>query len=156
MVRSLFNDSTEKDHTMTVLLAQDDTICLTSGDTDLDCLLGLNSWVRKIPWRRKQQPILVSFPGESRGQRSLAGYSPWGRKESDTTEATSHLLSTWQLGLAALLKPGFLSSSHNQWHHLQDRCHRSGFHSDSQNSPLPYCHYLSNCIPAHAPMRLSV
>ena len=29
-----------------------------------------------------------SLPGESHGQRSLAGYSPWGRKESDTTEAT--------------------------------------------------------------------
>jgi len=26
------------------------------------------------------------MPGESRGQRSLVGYSPWGRKESDTTE----------------------------------------------------------------------
>ena len=28
----------------------------------------------------------VFFPGKSHGQRSLAGYSPWGRKESDTTE----------------------------------------------------------------------
>ena len=33
-------------------------------------------WVRKIPWRRKWQPTLVFLPGESRGQRSLAGYSP--------------------------------------------------------------------------------
>ena len=31
-------------------------------------------------------PILVYFPGEFHGQRSLAGYSPWGRKESDMTE----------------------------------------------------------------------
>ena len=29
-------------------------------------------------------------PGEFHGQRSLAGYSPWGRKELDTTEATEH------------------------------------------------------------------
>ena len=29
---------------------------------------------------------LVFLPGESHGQRSLVGYSPWGRKESDTTE----------------------------------------------------------------------
>ena len=29
------------------------------------------------------------LPGESYGQRSLAGYSPWGRKESDITEAVS-------------------------------------------------------------------
>ena len=45
-----------------------------------------NSWVRKIPWRRKWQPTPVFLPGESHGQRSLVGYSPWGCKESDTTE----------------------------------------------------------------------
>ena len=43
-------------------------------------------WVRIIPWKRAWQPTPVFLPGESRGQRSLAGYSPWGRKESDTTE----------------------------------------------------------------------
>ena len=32
----------------------------------------------------------VSLPGEFHGQRSLAGYSPWGRKGSDITEATEH------------------------------------------------------------------
>ena len=36
---------------------------------------GFNSWVRKIPWRRKWQPTPVSLPAESQGQRSLAGYS---------------------------------------------------------------------------------
>ena len=46
-------------------------------------------WVGKIPWRRKWQPTAVFLPGKSHGQRSLAGYSPWGSKESDTTEATS-------------------------------------------------------------------
>jgi len=40
----------------------------------------------KIPWKRKWQPTPVFLPGESHGQRSLTGYSPWGRKESDTTE----------------------------------------------------------------------
>ena len=50
----------------------------------------LDPWVKKIPWRRVWQPRSVSLPGESHGQRSLAGYSPWGRKESDTTEATQH------------------------------------------------------------------
>ena len=44
------------------------------------------TWVGKIPWRRKWQPTPVFLPGESRGQRSLVGYSPWGHKESDTTE----------------------------------------------------------------------
>ena len=42
--------------------------------------------VGKIPWRRKWQPAPVFLPGESHGHRSLAGYSPWGHKESDTTE----------------------------------------------------------------------
>ena len=47
---------------------------------------GFNLWVRKIPWRRKWQPTPVLLPGESHGWRSLAGYGPWGCKESDTTE----------------------------------------------------------------------
>ena len=42
--------------------------------------------VRKIPWRRKWQPTPVFLPEEFCGQRGLVGYSPWGRKESDTTE----------------------------------------------------------------------
>ena len=42
----------------------------------------------KIPWRKKWQPTLVFLPGEFHGQRSLVGYSPWGCKESDTTEQT--------------------------------------------------------------------
>ena len=37
-------------------------------------------WVRKIPWKRKWQPTPVFLPGEFHGQRSLAGYSPWGHK----------------------------------------------------------------------------
>ena len=45
-----------------------------------------NSWVGKIPWRREQLTTPVFWPGESRGQKSLAGYSPWGHKESDTTK----------------------------------------------------------------------
>ena len=40
--------------------------------------------------RRAWQPTPVFLPGEYHGQRSLAGYSPWGRKESDTTEGTEH------------------------------------------------------------------
>ena len=43
-------------------------------------------WVGKIPWRRKWPSTLGLLPGKSHGQRSLVGYSPWGRKESDTTE----------------------------------------------------------------------
>ena len=47
-------------------------------------------WVRKIPWRRAWQPTPVLLPGESHGQRRLAGYSPWGHKESDTTRLLTH------------------------------------------------------------------
>jgi len=36
---------------------------------------GFDPWVRKISWRRKWQPTPIFLPGESHGQRSLAGYS---------------------------------------------------------------------------------
>ena len=51
---------------------------------------GFYPWVGKIPWRRAWQPIPIFLPGKSHEQRSLAGYSPQGRAESDTTEATEH------------------------------------------------------------------
>ena len=41
------------------------------------------------PWRRKWPPAPAFLPGESHGQRSLAGYGPWGLEESDTTEQLS-------------------------------------------------------------------
>ena len=61
------------------------SVCLQCGRP------GFNPWVGKIPWRRKWQPTPVLLPGKSHGLRSLAGYSPWGRKESDTTERLSFL-----------------------------------------------------------------
>ena len=60
---------------------------------------GSDPWVGKTPWGRAWQPTPVFLPGESQGQRSLAGYSPWGHRESDTTEATLHAHTTvkwWQ------------------------------------------------------------
>ena len=50
--------------------------------------LGFDSWVGKIIWRRAWQPIPVFLPGESHGQWSLMGYSPWGHKESYMTKVT--------------------------------------------------------------------
>ena len=47
---------------------------------------GFDPWVRKIPWRKARHPTPGFLPGKSHGQRSLAGYSPWGHKELDTTE----------------------------------------------------------------------
>ena len=56
---------------------------------------GFSPWVRKIPCSRKWHPTLVFLLEKSHGQRSLAGYSPSGRKESDKTEhACKHLFLT--------------------------------------------------------------
>ena len=49
-----------------------------AGDTD-------SILSQEDPWRRKWQPTPVFLPGEFHGRRSLAGYSPWGCKEPDTT-----------------------------------------------------------------------
>ena len=51
-----------------------------AGDLDSD------PWVGRIPWRREWLPTPGFLPREFHGQRSLAGYSPWGHKESDVTE----------------------------------------------------------------------
>ena len=51
-----------------------------------------NPWVGKIPWRKKWQPSPVFLPGESHGQRNLAGYRPWGHNW-----ATKHSTAWWRL-----------------------------------------------------------
>ena len=61
-----------------------ETTCHAGDVTDLGLLPGLG----RFPWRRAWQPTPVFFPGESHEQRSLAGYSPWGRTELNTTEVT--------------------------------------------------------------------
>ena len=64
-------------------VAQQQRICLQCRS---DRRHRFDPWVRKIPWRRARQPTPAFLPGESHGQRSLVGYSPWGCKESDMTE----------------------------------------------------------------------
>ena len=54
---------------------------------------GFDPLVGKIPWRRKWQPTPVFLPGKSHGQRSLVGYSPWGRKRVRHNLATKQHLS---------------------------------------------------------------
>ena len=65
-----------------------------------------NPWVRKIPWRRAWQPTSVFLPGKFHGQRSLAGCSPWGCKESDMTERlnTFSLSLLWASQVALVVK----------------------------------------------------
>ena len=67
--------------------------CSPGGRTDKESTCqhrrpGFDSWIRRIPWSRKWQPTPVFLPGKLHGQRSLVGYSPWGRRESDMTECT--------------------------------------------------------------------
>ena len=47
---------------------------------------GLIPKLGRFYWRRAWQPTPIFLPGESRGQRSQVGCSPWGHKESDTTK----------------------------------------------------------------------
>ena len=67
-----------------------------SAQVSCHCLLwrhrrhSLNSWVGKIPWRRRWQSIPGFLPEKSHGQRSLTGYSPWGHTELDMTERLNH------------------------------------------------------------------
>ena len=49
---------------------------------------GFDPWAGKIPWRRAWQPSPVFLPGASNGLGSRLGCSPWGHKESDSTEGT--------------------------------------------------------------------
>ena len=52
----------------------------------------INIKVAVLPnfWRRAWQPTPVFLPGESHGLGNLAGYSPWGHRELDTTEQLTH------------------------------------------------------------------
>ena len=52
---------------------------------------GFDPWLRKILWCKKWQTKPVFLPGEFYGQRSIAGYSPWGSKESDMTGYTHNV-----------------------------------------------------------------
>ena len=93
---------------------------------------GFDSWVGKIPWRRKCLPMPVFLPGECHGQRSLEGYHPWSGKDSDTTGTNTHTSSNhlWFASFCPylLMKESNLpqdlaqlfpevSNCHNMWAH---------------------------------------
>ena len=78
---------------------------------------GLYSWVRRIPWRRATHLVFLSE--ESRGQRSLADYSPQGHKESDTTEGTEHRLCS-EVGFVVGREQGDTTAGGGQDQRLQD------------------------------------
>ena len=65
-------------------LSGKESTCNAGAVGDVGSIPGLG----RFPWRREWQPTLIFLPGESHGQRSLAGYSPLGHRESDMTEVT--------------------------------------------------------------------
>ena len=77
-------------------------ICILGLDTDTRlsgeriCLQWrrpeFDSWRRKIPWRRKWQPIPIFLPEKSHGRRSLMGYSPWNSPSQNTEVGSLFLL----------------------------------------------------------------
>ena len=75
-------------------------------------------WVGMIPWRREWLPIPVFLPGEFHGQKSLAGYSPWGHKELDVTERLTASLFTRPFQLRA--------QAGEELSHLLSTSHRVG------------------------------
>ena len=80
---------------------------------------GLDPWVRKILYRRKWQLTPVLLPGKSYGWRSLVSYSPWSRKELDTTEwfyfPHVHLSCTLLLLILLLHQLHLRSSDFRSW-----------------------------------------
>ena len=61
---------------------------------------GFDSWVQRIPWRRKWQPTPVFLPKKFHGPRSLMGYSPWGlvsRVRYDLATKPSQCVKHWIL-----------------------------------------------------------
>ena len=77
-------------------------------------MCGFHPWVRKIPWRRTWQPTPVFLPGESHGQRSLAGYSPQDQKELDMEKAMAPHSSTLAWKISWTEEPGGLQSMRSQ------------------------------------------
>ena len=90
-------------------------------------------------WRRKWKNTPVFLPRESHGQKSLAGYSPWGRKESDTTERPN---TTHRMDLSSIKN---FSVSANQTVNIHFLCTILYYFykvlkvTFRQNSKLSYC-----------------
>ena len=79
--------------------------------------IGFSLWVGKIPWSRKGQPTPVFLPGKSHEQRNLAGSSPGGPNELDTTTWLSiiYFSGTWLPNCKAQLLSNVVLVSAIQW-----------------------------------------
>ena len=92
---------------------------------------GFDPWAGKIPWRSKWQPTPVFPPAESHGQRSLAGYSPWGHKELDTTKWLTHMTLS---ELNHLFKEPVSKYSHMLRSRVRTPIYKYGRHNSTCNS----------------------
>ena len=84
--------STLRYHSNVKLLSSLSMLGLSSGSESKESAcnagdLGLILRLERSPGEENTTPVFL--PGDSHGQRSLVGYSPWGHKESDTTEPLS-------------------------------------------------------------------
>ena len=104
-----------------------------AGDTD------------SIPWRRKWQPTQVLLPGKSHGQRSLAGYSPWGRRVRHDLATTQHKKKWEDLALRSRGRTNRVTSyahltykltSGKMWPTLKDTGSDSGSAEPQQEMPV--------------------
>ena len=102
---------------------------------------GFNPWIGKTPWRRAWQPTPVFLPEESQGQRSLAGYSPWGCKALDTTE--------WLNNNKRIFALSLLHSWLGTFHHIL-----SDFQVSSCHVPANPTNFASSVSSRGLPMHL--
>ena len=104
-------------------------------------------------WRRKWQPTPVFLPGKSHGWRSLGGCSPWGRKESDTTEQLHSLALVQCMGISLLWllllqstgsrAPGLSNHGHTGLAALQ---HVPWGREESDKTQQLHFHFSLSCI----------
>ena len=109
--------------------------------------VGFEYWVRKILWRRAWQPTPGFLPGEPHGQMNLAGYRPWGHKESDVTEGLSTQTGPRVSPGGPGEPPLYSRFSHpSVWRHGHDQSWlpNTGLH---QKVPATACPLSWSCLP---------
>ena len=90
----------------------------------------------KIPWRRKWQLTPVFLPGEPHGQRSLAGYSPWGCKELNSTERLHSLCILYRIQALWKFKPVYRPKKKKK---KKTQKERKKNHSPPEKKSLLFC-----------------
>ena len=99
--------------------------------------------VRTIPWRKKWQPTPVFLPEKFHGQRSLAGYSPWGQKRVGHNLATKQQ----QPKVDYMVKKfkaykAVFNENHFRYQHFPFKCRTSHSYYDMVHNILWLYHHL--------------